>query len=250
MTTDREFLPLYRDLAALQAASDRLRMATSRRTAYEELITRHDHLKDSATSGPELREFGMLREELAPYLDGRTPVPPPVDSADLIAYHRRGIALFGALAEAGVEDAAERLAAAETALAEELDKAPAAVELISFGYLHGPAPEAHLVVDMRKHFRDPHVHEGLRELTADNELVMRTVFNTPGVEALARATLAAVAALRAGPSAGPVRVAVGCAGGRHRSAAMVNYLAAHAQYGSDVKISHVHRDIHEPVVDR
>jgi len=66
--------------------------------------------------------------------------------------------------------------------------AGAPVEIVSFGYLHGPPPTAHLILDLRSHFRDPHVDPGLRELTA----------------------------YRSGPSAGPVTVAVGCAGGRHR----------------------------------
>ncbi|KOG85976.1 ATPase [Streptomyces varsoviensis] len=120
------------------------------------------------------------------------------------------------------------------------------VELVSFGFLHGPAPEADLVIDMREHFRDPHVNPELRQLTAEHELVTRTVFATPGVPELARAILAAVDSFRAGPSAGPVRVAVGCAGGRHRSAAMVNHLAMH--YGAGVTVEH--RDIHRAVVER
>lgn len=122
----------------------------------------------------------------------------------------------------------------------------AGIELVSFGFLHGPAPEADLVIDMRRHFRDPHVNPEMRQLTAEHELVTRTVFATPGVPELARATLAAVDAFRAGPSAGTVRVAVGCAGGRHRSAAMVNHLAMHYGAGATVE----HRDIHRDVVER
>ncbi|MGN9821910.1 RapZ C-terminal domain-containing protein [Streptomyces sp. SD11] len=120
------------------------------------------------------------------------------------------------------------------------------IEFVSFGFLHGPAPEADLVIDMRRHFRDPHVHPEMRQLTAEHELVTRAVFGTPGVPELARATLAAVDAFRAGPSGGTVRVAVGCAGGRHRSAAMVNHLAM--QYGAGATVEH--RDIHRDVVER
>ncbi|MEU5190990.1 RNase adapter RapZ [Streptomyces klenkii] len=125
---------------------------------------------------------------------------------------------------------------------------PTDIELVSFGYLHGDAPEADLVIDMRRHFRDPHVSPELRELTAENELVTRAVFGTAGVPELARAVLAAVAAFRSGPSAGTVRVAVGCAGGRHRSAAMVNHLAS--EYGNELRVRVEHRDIHRPVVAR
>ncbi|MFI7142868.1 hypothetical protein ACIBQ5_35755 [Streptomyces massasporeus] len=137
----------------------------------------------------------------------------------------------------------------EAKLAEELHKAPPAVELVSFGYLHGAPPEAHLVVDMREHFRDPHVTPALRELTADHEPVMRAVLDTEGVRELAAGIRAAVDAFRAGPSGGTVRVAVGCAGGRHRSAAMVNYLAMQ-WHGDEVSVATQHRDIHRPVVER
>ncbi|TLQ38880.1 hypothetical protein FEF34_40290 [Streptomyces marianii] len=217
-----------------------------RRTAYEELTARYAHLEEDGTKA---REFKEVREELAEYTEGRREVPPPVDSAELIAHHRRKVDVYGRHAEAGFEGAAEALVEAEAQLAAELDRAPAAVELISFGYLHSLAPEADLVIDMRRHFRDPHVTPGLRELTADHELVMRAVFDTDGVPELAVAIRAAVDAFRAGPSAGTVRVAVGCAGGRHRSAAMVNYLEM--QYrGDGIKASKEHRDIHLPVVNR
>jgi len=138
---------------------------------------------------------------------------------------------------------------------EEQDQA-AAVEgavdltLVSFGYLHGPAPEAELVVDMRRHFRDPHVSPELRELTAADERVTRAVLETDGVRELAAAILAAVAAYRSGPSGGVIRVAVGCAGGRHRSAVMVEHLAHHVRTHSVLAVEVEHRDMHRPVVDR
>jgi len=147
------------------------------------------------------------------------------DHASILADARRQF--LGRVAEAGAEGAA-------------------GIELVSFGFLHGPAPEADLVIDMRRHFRDPHVNPEMRQLTAEHELVTRTVFGTPGVPELARAILAAVDAFRAGPSAGTVRIAVGCAGGRHRSAAMINHLAA--QYGAGATVEH--RDIHRDVVER
>lgn len=221
-------LALYRALAELQRDADRLLVATARRTAYEEALAEGDE-----------DELARIGDE-----------PPAVDPAELLAYHRRKVETLRAVVEAGVPDSREALDEAEQQLAEELHRAPADVELVSFGYLHGPAPEAHLVVDMRHHFRDPHVNPALRELTAEHELVMRAVFDTDGVRDLALSVLAAIEAFRAGPSAGPVRVAVGCAGGRHRSAAMVNYLAMQFRPLGTVKVTTEHRDIGEPVVER
>jgi RNase adaptor protein for sRNA GlmZ degradation len=91
------------------------------------------------------------------------------------------------------------------------------ISIVSFGYLHGAPPRAHITLDVRIHFRDPHVNPALRHLTADDPEVRETVLNTPGIRALITATTAQVAAFRAGPTPGPLIVAVGCAGGRHRT---------------------------------
>ena len=93
----------------------------------------------------------------------------------------------------------------------------ATVTVTSFGYLHGDPPSAHITLDLRSHFRDPHVSPELRHMTADDEPVRLAVLGTPGILPLIDATAAAVLAYLAGPSAGPVTVAVGCAGGRHRA---------------------------------
>jgi RNase adaptor protein for sRNA GlmZ degradation len=119
------------------------------------------------------------------------------------------------------------------------------VKIISFGYLHGDAPEAHITIDLRQHFRDPHVSPELRNMTAHDGEVWAAVLATPGIEQLLTATAAAVRAFLNGPSTGPVRVAVGCAGGRHRAAVFATALSR--------RLGHVplhHRDLDKPVVDR
>ncbi|MEU4986633.1 RNase adapter RapZ [Streptomyces sp. NPDC021969] len=244
-TTDgRRVLDLYRELADLQRESDRLRIATAARQAFEDVVTRHDAL---GKEGTDPQEAALVREEAAEYLRGRRAVPPPVSPAELIAHARNRIEVLGRLAAAGIEGAAEGVAEAEAELAE-LCPEEAEIEFVSFGYLHGPAPEADLVIDMRRSFRDPHVSPELRNLTAADERVMNAVLNTDGVPALALAVRDAVDAFRAGPGGGTVRIAVGCAGGRHRSAALVNHLAA--LYADELTVSAHHRDIHRPVVDR
>ncbi|MFE1786474.1 ATPase [Streptomyces sp. NPDC059506] len=126
------------------------------------------------------------------------------------------------------------------------------VTVTSFGYLHGPAPEAHIVLDLRKHFRDPHVSPELRHLTADDRAVREAVLRTPGILPLIDATAAAVRAYQGGPSAGPVTVAVGCAGGRHRAATVARTLAlALTDADADAEdVTVVDRDLHRPVVAR
>lgn len=121
----------------------------------------------------------------------------------------------------------------------------AQVEITSFGYLHGTPPTAHITVDLRHHYRDPHVRPELRHLTAHDQTVRDTVLNTPGIPALLDSLDAAVRAYAAGPRTGPITIAVGCAGGRHRAATVASELAARIP-GSVL----VHRDLHQPVVER
>ncbi|WP_055524851.1 RapZ C-terminal domain-containing protein [Streptomyces graminilatus] len=124
-----------------------------------------------------------------------------------------------------------------------------AVEIVSFGYLHAEPPAAHLTIDLRHHFRDPHVSPELRYMTADDEPVRTAVLNTPGITALVEATATAVTAFASGPSAGTVTVADGCAGGRHRAPTFARALADRLRAaGHDVTVRH--RDMGKPVVQR
>ncbi|MFJ4674227.1 RapZ C-terminal domain-containing protein [Kitasatospora purpeofusca] len=126
-----------------------------------------------------------------------------------------------------------------------------AVLITSFGYLHGEAPGADVTVDLRRHFKDPHVTPELRYLTAHDQQVREAVRSTPGIPQLVAATAAAVLAYQAGPSAGgyPVHVASGCAGGRHRAASFaLDLQAALAVLGIEARVEH--RDLAKPVVHR
>ncbi|MFJ5259292.1 ATPase [Streptomyces sp. NPDC088387] len=126
---------------------------------------------------------------------------------------------------------------------------PATVEIVSFGYLHDAQPAAHLTIDLRHHFRDPHVSPKLRYMTADDEPVRAAVMGTPGIAALVEATATAVAAFASGPSAGTVTVADGCAGGRHRAPTFARALAERlTAAGHTVTVRH--RDMAKPVVQR
>jgi len=125
----------------------------------------------------------------------------------------------------------------------------ATVEITSFGYLHDAPPTADLTIDLRHHFRDPHVSPELRDMTANDEPVRRAVLGTPGIRALVEATAAAVTAMAAGPSAGTVTVADGCAGGRHRAPTFARALASRLVDAGHAVIIH-HRDLDKPVVQR
>ena len=125
----------------------------------------------------------------------------------------------------------------------------ATVEIASFGFLHADAPEADIVIDLRRAFRDPHVNPQMRQLTGHDRLVQRAVLNTPGIRQLLTATTRQVQAYTAGPSAGRIVIGSGCAGGRHRSVVVADQLARRLRRrGHTVTVTH--RDLHKPVVNR
>ncbi|MGW2227470.1 HIT family protein [Streptomyces formicae] len=146
------------ELDELHREAERLLVATTHRTAYEELVTRHAHLMEH---GP-VSEFEAVRQELDMY----RPVPPPVDPAESIAHHRHRIAVFKPLAEAGVEGAAEGLAEAEAELAAACvfcaiadGVAPAAMvrewpDALAFRPRSGGVNEGHVLVIPRRHVTD------------------------------------------------------------------------------------------------
>lgn len=123
------------------------------------------------------------------------------------------------------------------------------VRIESFGYLHGAPPEAHLTVDLRQHFRDPHVSADMRHKTANDMVVRLAVLHTPGIVPLVTATSQAVRAFTLGPSAQDVKLAVGCAGGRHRAPTFAQAVADQLRVmGFSVEVTH--RDLSQPVVER
>lgn len=143
------------------------------------------------------------------------------------------------------------------------------ITVISFGYLHGAPPsDAHLTIDLRHHFRDPHVSPELRYMTAHDAPVRAAVMNTPGIKQLLAATVAAVDGFLAGPSSTGLTIADGCAGGRHRAATFAIALQAvltgdaasaaelgvadlaKRYVGQSLTVDLVHRDLTKAVVDR
>ncbi|GHA83129.1 RapZ C-terminal domain-containing protein [Streptomyces chryseus] len=122
--------------------------------------------------------------------------------------------------------------------------------VVSFGYDHQNgehAPPAHLTLDLRQHFRDPHVQPAMREMTGRDPEVIDTVLSTPGIPALIAATVQAARAFLSGPSAGSLRIAAGCVGGRHRSVVVAATIAA-ALADLDPTLTHLHIDL--PVLAR
>ena len=123
------------------------------------------------------------------------------------------------------------------------------VAITSFGYLHGPAPTAHITIDLRAHFRDPHVSPEMRHLTARDHTVQAAVLATPGIHELLQALADTIHAYQLGPSPAPITIATGCAGGRHRAAVVATELQLRLT-ADGIDSTLTHRDLDKPVVDR
>jgi RNase adaptor protein for sRNA GlmZ degradation len=119
-----------------------------------------------------------------------------------------------------------------------------ATTVISFGYLHGPAPDADLVIDLRERIRDPHVSPELRYQAWPDQPVIAAVRNTAGYWEILHAARALAEAMQVPGK--PLRVAVGCMGGRHRSATFAHDLALLLGRLDGAE----HRDCDKPVVER
>ncbi|MFI1890474.1 hypothetical protein [Streptomyces jumonjinensis] len=115
MTTEEDLADGL-ELIRLADESEALTARAARRAAYENVLAQHESLKNGADPDA----YARVCAELAEYTSGGRPIPRAVPSAALISFHRRQIAALTRLAAGGVEGAAEGLAEAETALAEEL----------------------------------------------------------------------------------------------------------------------------------
>jgi hypothetical protein len=155
-------------------------------------------------------------------------------------------------------------------------QAPADVTVVSIGRLHDDVEgewadvlqRADIALDLRRHFRDPHIRADLRQLTARDKVVRDTVRDTPGVLQVLAATALQIQGYLAGPTAAPITVVTQCAGGRHRAAYAAMALRAvvagdveeAAEYGlaeaakeftdRRLAVDLVHRDLDKDVVAR
>ncbi|MGW2952801.1 RapZ C-terminal domain-containing protein [Streptomyces eurythermus] len=124
------------------------------------------------------------------------------------------------------------------------------IRLTSFGYLHlrtgldgSPIPPAaERIEDVRDRLRDPAVARDILDLDGLDPRVQSVVLATPGARELL-ANLADYADLPAGPS----RIAIGCAGGRHRASGLTELLVRELRArGREVVVEHLH--VHLPRV--
>ena len=126
-----------------------------------------------------------------------------------------------------------------------VDAAPLAVTVMTFGFKNGAPRDADLMFDVR-FLPNPHYREDLRPLTGrDPAVVEYAESGTLATEFYDRLFPLLDFLLPAYIDEGKshLNIAIGCTGGRHRSVAVADRIAAHLRENHDeVAVSVVHRD--------
>jgi UPF0042 nucleotide-binding protein len=120
-----------------------------------------------------------------------------------------------------------------------------AVSLESFGFKHGPARDADVVLDVR-FLPNPHYEHDLRPLTGHDQRVIEYVGRDGQLEAFyerLEPLLDFLLPSYVAEGKAHLTIAVGCTGGRHRSVAIVEHLARRWRSRDDVFVEVVHRDV-------
>ncbi len=128
-----------------------------------------------------------------------------------------------------------------------LPRAPAtrlAVTLESFGFKHGPARDADLVLDVR-FLPNPHYEPELRPLTGHDERVVTYIGRDGRLAEFYERLMPLLDFLvpqYVSEGKAHLTIAIGCTGGRHRSVAIAEHLGARYSERDDVLVEVVHRD--------
>ncbi len=118
------------------------------------------------------------------------------------------------------------------------------VSLVSFGFRYGTPPSAELMFDVR-FLPNPHFEPSLKERTGEDPEVAKFVLESPRSQELVdrlRELLGFLLPLYDREGKAYLTIGIGCTGGRHRSVAIADALAAVLRVdGREVNVSH--RDV-------
>jgi RNase adapter protein RapZ len=120
-----------------------------------------------------------------------------------------------------------------------------ALTFMSFGFKHGPPREEDLAFDVR-FLSNPHYEPDLRELTGHDEQVVEYIGRDGRLQELYERMYQLLDFLLAqyvAEGRAHLVIAIGCTGGRHRSVAIAEHLAARYGDRDDIDVAVAHRDI-------
>jgi UPF0042 nucleotide-binding protein len=119
------------------------------------------------------------------------------------------------------------------------------VTFMSFGFKHGPPREEDLAFDVR-FLANPHYDPELRELTGLDAAVVGYIARDGRLEQLyvrLHALLDFLLPQYVAEGKAHLVIAIGCTGGRHRSVAIAEHLAARYRDDDDLDVAVAHRDL-------
>jgi RNase adapter protein RapZ len=120
-----------------------------------------------------------------------------------------------------------------------------ALTFMSFGFKHGPPREEDLAFDVR-FLSNPHYEPELRELTGHDQRVVEYIGRDGRLQELYERMYELLDFLLAqyvSEGRAHLVIAIGCTGGRHRSVAIAEHLAARYGDRDDIDVAVAHRDI-------
>jgi UPF0042 nucleotide-binding protein len=120
-----------------------------------------------------------------------------------------------------------------------------ALTFMSFGFKHGPPREEDLAFDVR-FLSNPHYEPELRDLTGLDRPVIEYIQRDGRLEQLyerLHGLLDFLLAEYVAEGKAHLMIAIGCTGGRHRSVAIAEHLAARYRDEEDLDVAVVHRDL-------
>jgi UPF0042 nucleotide-binding protein len=116
---------------------------------------------------------------------------------------------------------------------------------MSFGFKHGPPRDEDLAFDVR-FLANPHYEPELRELTGLDQAVVDYIAGDGRLEQLytrLNGLLDFLLPQYLAEGKAHLMIAIGCTGGRHRSVAIAEHLAARYRDEQDIDVAVAHRDI-------
>jgi UPF0042 nucleotide-binding protein len=179
----------------------------------------------------------------------RHPLSPTGSVAQGIAAERAALAPFHAAADLVLDTSGISAATLRRRIAEDFlprhARAKLAVTFSSFGHKHGAPRDADIVLDVR-FLPNPHWEADLRGLTGFDPQVVEYIQRDGKLQAfyeLLEPLLDFLVPEYIAEGKAHLAVAIGCTGGRHRSVAIVEALAARYRGRDDVAVEVSHRDV-------
>jgi UPF0042 nucleotide-binding protein len=179
----------------------------------------------------------------------RHPLSPQGSVAQGIALERAALEPFRERADVLIDTTGISAATLRRRIGEELlprqSRAKLAVTFTSFGHKHGPPRDADIAFDVR-FLPNPHWDPELRPLTGFDPQVVEHVAREGKLQAFyerLHPLLDFLVPEYIAEGKAHLAIAIGCTGGRHRSVAIAEALAARFRERDDVDVEVVHRDV-------